>query len=114
MADMLIPVGSIVRLEGAEFLAIVLGYYVDDGERMYDYLLAPYPAGLDDLDHAILADADGVVEIVSRGYADSDGERALTAASELREARERAYVLAGQALEDAGLLGVEDEPFTME
>lgn len=114
MADALIPVGSVIRLEGADFLAVVLGFFVDDGEQMYDYLLAPYPAGLDDPDHAILANADAIAEVVSRGYLDEDGERVLVAASEMMEAKEKAYVIMGKALEEAGKFGEEADSFSME
>ena len=65
MADALIPVGSVVRLDGVDLLAVVLGYFVDDRERMYDYLLAPYPVGLDSTEHAILVDAEGIAEVVA-------------------------------------------------
>lgn len=114
MADALIPVGSVVRLDGVSFLAVVVGFYVDDGEQMFDYLLAPYPSGLDDLEHAILADADAIAEVVSRGYLDEDGERALAAAAEAMEAQEKAYVLIGEYLEEKGMVLGSDDSFVME
>lgn len=114
MADALIPVGSVVRLEGVDLLAVVLGYFVDDGERMYDYLLAPYPVGLDSTEHAILVDAEGIAEVVARGYLDEEGERALTAAAEMMEAKEEAYIAAGRELDAAGLFVDADEAFSME
>lgn len=105
MAETLLPIGSVVRLVGTDFLVVILGYYVDNGEQMFDYLAAPYPMGLDDPDHAILANADAIVEVVARGYLDEDGERALAAAAELMAAREDAYVIMGKALEEAGESG---------
>ena len=71
---------------GAEFLAVVLGYYVDNGEQMYDYLCAPYPAGLDDPSHTIFANSDAIVEVVSHGYLDEQGEEVLKAAVEMMNA----------------------------
>lgn len=114
MADTLIPVGSVVRLEDASALTVVLGYFVDDGEQLYDYLLAPYPAGLDDPNHALLANADAIVEVVARGYLDDAGEQALAAAAGIMAAKEKLYVTVGKALEESGTLVGEGEAFTME
>ena len=114
MADTLIPIGSIVRIEETDFLSVVLGYYVDDGEQMFDYLLAPYPTGLASPEHAILADADAIAEGVSRGYLDEEGERTLAAAADYMSAQEKAYVAAGTTLEEAGLLGDSADRFAME
>lgn len=114
MIGALLPVGSVVRLDGAEFLAVVLGYYVDNGEQMYDYLCAPYPAGLDDPSHTIFANSDAIVEVVSHGYLDEQGEEVLKAAVEMMNAREEAFVRIGTYLEENGLLGKDDESFTME
>ena len=114
MPDALIPVGSVVRLEGTESLAVVLGYYVDDGEQMFDYLLAPHPTGLMGPDSALLADSDAIVAVVSRGYLDEEGERALEAAAEYIAAQAEAFVEAGKVLEEAGLLTGSADSFTME
>ena len=43
----ILPVGSVVRLEGADALVMVMGFEPNlDGDEIADYLGAPYPMGL--------------------------------------------------------------------
>lgn len=114
MPETLIPVGSIVRFAGTEYLAVILGYFVDNNEQLYDYLTAPYPAGLSSLEHAILANEDDIAEVVYQGYLDQEGERALQAATDLMKVQERLYVAAGKAFEEAEAAAREASSFKME
>lgn len=114
MIDNLIPVGSVVRLKEVDALVVILGYFPDDGERMYDYFAAPYPTGLASENHAILLDADGVAEVVSQGYLDDMGKKALEAAATVMNAREQAFITIGMALEESGELQQEGDSFRME
>ena len=114
MLNTLIPIGSVIRVEGQDWLALVIGFYPDNGEQMYDYLLAPYPTGIADDTNVFFANSNAIVEVVSRGYLDERGEEVLKAAVEMMNAREDAFIKIGTYLEENGLLGKDDESFTME
>lgn len=102
MLDALNPIGSVVRLDGQENLFVILGFYPNDGEMMYDYLAAPYPAGLADESSALFLNAGAITEIVAQGYLDEQGQKVLAATVELMNAQEAAYIAKGKALEEAG------------
>ena len=104
MIEALIPVGSVVRLVESDFLAIICGFYPDDGEQMYDYLAVPYPFGLTSPDALLFLDEGAVTEVVAPGYADEHGQEVLAAAVEMMNAREEAFIAIGEELEKEGSL----------
>lgn len=81
-----LPVGSVVRLQGAEALVMVAGYepLLDSGWA--DYLGVPYPMGLVQEDAAVAFDASAVDEVVQRGLWDSEAEAGLAAVRRFRAA----------------------------
>ena len=81
-----LPVGSVVRLQGAEALVMVAGYepLLDSGWA--DYLGVPYPMGLVQEDAAVAFDADAVAEVVQRGLWDSEAEAGVAAVRRFRAA----------------------------
>ena len=80
----LLPVGSVVRLQGASALIMVMGFAPQVGDMEADYLGVAYPQGLVS-EHAALAfDADAVDEVVWRGHWDEEGNEALAAVRRLR------------------------------
>ena len=113
MIDALIPIGSVVRVADESALAVILGFYPDNGDRMFDYLAAPYPTGLAVTGDVLFLDNDAIVEVVALGYLDEQGRNILAKATEVMSAYERAFVKMGKALEEAGRLGDTDE-FSME
>lgn len=114
MLDALIPIGSVVRLEGQDWLAFVLGFYPDNGEQLFDYLLAPYPMGIVGQGDTLLVNAGDIAEVVSRGYLDEQGEEVLDAAVAMMNAQAEAYVKMGKYLENAGKFGEGSDAFGME
>lgn len=86
MPSMLLPVGSVVRLQGADALVMVLGFQpqLDDGYA--DYLGVVYPQGLVSDDAALAFDAEAVAEVVHQGYWDEEGDAALDAVRHFRDA----------------------------
>lgn len=86
MPSMLLPVGSVVRLQGADALVMVLGFQpqLDDGYA--DYLGVVYPQGLVSDDAALAFDAEAVAEVVHQGFWDEEGDAALDAVRHFRDA----------------------------
>ena len=82
----LLPVGSVVRLQGAEALVMVAGYEPLLDEGWADYLGVPYPMGLVQEDAAVAFDADAVAEVVQRGLWDSEAEAGVAAVRRFRAA----------------------------
>ena len=110
MQDALIPIGSVVRLKGQDWLAVILGFYPRSNEILFDYLAAPYPMGLATQEGALFGNADAIEEVVSRGYLDEQGEETLGALVEYMNAEAQAYIEDGRELERLGLLHLEEEP----
>lgn len=81
-----LPVGSVVRLEGASALVMVMGYQPQVDGGMADYLAVPYPMGLMSDDAALAFDAGAVADVVHRGYWDDEGDAAVAAVRRYRDA----------------------------
>lgn len=75
--DRLLPLGSVVRLEGVqgEHLIIGHGVFSEDG-RLWDYALVGFPTGIVSSQDLQFASADMVDEVVAEGYED-ERSRAL-------------------------------------
>jgi hypothetical protein len=86
MANSLLPVGSVVRLEGADALVMVMGFQPQLEDVSADYLGVVWPQGLVSDDAALAFDADAVAEVVHRGFWDEEGEAALAAVRRYRDA----------------------------
>lgn len=121
MIDALIPIGSVVRLEGQDWLAVILGFFPNDGNLVSDYLAAPYPTGLLSEDNVAFVNADAIAEVVSHGFLDEQGEEVLTVLADLKNAEEELYVTIGRKLAEQGLVPPEDadgdagaQPFSMD
>lgn len=86
MPNELLPVGSVVRLEDADALVMVIGFKPTFDDVEADYLGVIYPQGLVSDDAALAFDADTISEVVSRGYWDEEGEAARSALRRYRDA----------------------------
>lgn len=75
----LLPLGSVVRLTGADALVMVMGFAPDSDGVQADYLGVPCPMGLASDDGALAFDADAVAEVVFRGYWDDEADAGLAA-----------------------------------
>lgn len=105
MPSNLLPVGSVVRLEGTDALVMVLGFMPQLDDAQADYLGVPYPQGLVSDDAALAFDAGAVAEVLHRGYWDAEGDAAIEA---VRRYRTAADDLATQFEEFVANLTTED------
>ncbi len=88
----ILPVGSVVRLEGADALVMVMGFEPNlDGDEIADYLGAPYPMGLISEDTALAFDSSAVAEVCHRGFWDDEAERGVAAVRRFHAATTDAY-----------------------
>ena len=76
-----LPVGSVVLLKGAKQKVVVLGYAVKDdgGDKIWDYLGAPFPIGVIKSDMNLLFDKSQISKIYHVGYEDEDSVEFLEA-----------------------------------
>lgn len=86
----ILPIGSLVRLEGAEALVMVMGYEVDLGDECADYLGVPWPMGLVADDAVLAFDASAVAEVAWRGLWDEEADAGLAAVRRFRAATRHA------------------------
>lgn len=82
----LLPMGSVVRLQGTDALVVVMGLLPQTEDGQADYLAVPYPMGLVANDGALAFDADAVAQVVHEGFWDQQGETALEALRRYRQA----------------------------
>ena len=76
----LIPVGSVVALEGAPVPLVVVGRAMrDGGGRVWDYLAVPYPEGVVDPERSLLFQRSEIREVLFEGCR-SERDRALAGA----------------------------------
>lgn len=59
----LLPVGSVVRIQGVEKRAVIMGVLPQNEGVVYDYIGVPYPEGFLGMDSMIMFNQD-VVELV--------------------------------------------------
>lgn len=86
MADMFLPVGSVVRLEGSDTLVMVAGIKPQVDGVQADYLGVVYPQGLVSDDAALTFDENAIAEVAFRGFWDEEGEAARAALRRYRDA----------------------------
>ena len=86
MANGLLPVGSVVRLEGGDTLVMVIGFQPRFDDVQADYLGVVYPQGLVSDDAALAFDTDAVAEVVFRGFWDEEADAAREALRAYRDA----------------------------
>ncbi|OUO91554.1 hypothetical protein B5F40_03740 [Gordonibacter sp. An230] len=65
-----LPMGSVVRLEGAEVPVMVVGRMQRErgGSRVWEYAACPYPCGFEDSSQAVLFDGGSVEHVLFLGY----------------------------------------------
>lgn len=71
----LLPVGSIVLLEGATKKTVIMGILQKNEEQpdtVYDYLGVPYPEGYMGAGSSYLFQHEHIAEIIAQGYEDED------------------------------------------
>ena len=83
----LLPIGSVVQLDGEDIFLMVMGYYPEAQEQSYDYVGVPFPQGILEIPNLCLFNQDDVGECVFEGYQNDDGAQALHAARRIMELR---------------------------
>ena len=76
----LLPVGSVVLLEGATKKTIIMGIFQiseDHPGKIYEYLGVPYPEGYMGAGTSYLFKQKDVVEVIWRGHEDEEREAML-------------------------------------
>lgn len=64
----LVPVGSVVSIEGVGIPLVVVGRALrDDNNDVWDYLAAPYPEGLTDAEHIVLFSRNKIQDVLFVG-----------------------------------------------
>ena len=75
----LLPVGSVVLLDGGEKKVMVTGFYtfpVEDSQKIYDYCGCLYPEGIVSSEKNLVFDHSQIVKVLHVGYKD-DEEKAF-------------------------------------
>ncbi|MFP7171081.1 DUF4176 domain-containing protein [Terribacillus sp. 7520-G] len=75
--EKLIPLGSVVKLKGAEKPVMIHGYEQQEygSEKLYDYISVPYPEGHIRPDYSIFFNREDIEEVLHVGYATSEDEK---------------------------------------
>ena len=68
------PIGTVVRLKGADRLAMIVGYMAVDGNtrQAWDYAGYPYPEGKQDPEE-VFFDRENIDELYQAGFCDAEG-----------------------------------------
>ena len=74
MKNQLLPIGSVVSLEGAEKKLMIIGSAVrrENDKTLYDYMGVPFPEGYIDSDTMFLFMAKDIAQIHFMGYINSE------------------------------------------
>ena len=70
----MLPIGSIIRTEGAERKLMVIGRVVttEENDMIYDYVGVPYPEGINDSDKLYFFNRDQIEELLFIGFQDQE------------------------------------------
>ncbi|PAD36249.1 DUF4176 domain-containing protein [Terribacillus saccharophilus] len=73
----LIPIGSVVKLKGAEKPVMIHGYEQQEygSEKLYDYISVPYPEGHIRPDYSIFFNRVDIEEVLHVGYVTPEDEK---------------------------------------
>ncbi len=84
----LLPVGSIILLEGASKKTVIMGILQKNEEQpdtVYDYLGVPYPEGYMGPGSSYLFQHEHIAEVIARGYEDEDRDKMMALVSTVLE-----------------------------
>lgn len=70
----MLPIGSIVRTEGAQRKLMVIGRVVttEENDTIFDYVGIPYPEGINDTDKMYFFNRDQIEELLFIGFQDHE------------------------------------------
>lgn len=74
--DKLLPLGTVIKIKASVSLVMVIGYYPVNAEKgkVYRYLVANYPFGVQGNNSTAMMDETSIEEILFTGYCDSEAE----------------------------------------
>lgn len=72
----LLPIGSVVKIEGSPSHLMIIGHGPIQSEEQthYDYLAINYPFGLGDSMDSIMFDRESIEAVLHKGYVDEESE----------------------------------------
>lgn len=94
----ILPIGSVVLLEGGTKKLMIIGHLSINGEKkgkVYDYMGVLYPEGFLGEGTACMFDHDKITEVFFRGYENEENESFKKVINKVREATDQA--LQGQS-----------------
>lgn len=84
MTELLLPIGSVVRLHGVEKMVMIFGVYqrrIEDG-KTFDYIGEAYPEGFLGGQSNLLFDADQIEQVLFTGYQTTEYEELMQRAAD--------------------------------
>ncbi len=90
MGDLL-PVGSVVMLEGGSKKTVIMGilqFNLEEQDKLYDYLGVPYPEGYMGSGSSYFFNHDSIAEIFFRGYENQERQDMLAILEKIRQGAE--------------------------
>lgn len=73
-SDNMLAIGSVVKLKGADILAMIVGYGMATDKQYYDYLGVLYPNGLSAYKDYLYFNVDEIDNVVFSSYKDESYE----------------------------------------
>ncbi len=70
----MLPIGSVIRTEGAERKLMVIGRVVttEENDMIFDYVGVPYPEGINDTDKLYFFNRDQIEQLLFIGFQDPE------------------------------------------
>ena len=97
--DELLPLGSVISLVGEEEQRfLVIGYYPEDDEESYDYLLTLYPQGMFEIPCMVMANSETIESVCVKGFANEASREMLSDISELMKDQAEMNAEIGKAI----------------
>lgn len=87
----LLPVGSVVMLEGGSKKTVIMGilqFDLEKQDKIYDYLGVPYPEGYLGKGSCYFFNHDSVVEVLFRGYENEERLNMLKILNQIQQGAE--------------------------
>ena len=97
--DELLPLGSVISLVGeVEQRFLVIGYYPEDDEKSYDYLLTLYPQGMFEIPYMVMANSEMIESVCVKGFANEASREMLSDISKLMKGQAEMNAEIGRAI----------------
>lgn len=84
----LLPVGSIVQIEGGTRKTVIIGilqYNQEKPDKLYDYLGVPYPEGFIGQGSTYLFNHEAISEVVYKGFEDEERKKFMNLVDKIQK-----------------------------